>query len=306
MSADKTFIDLIREIRVNPRLKQIHRGIILPVKKLFGISIIIFLFAFAIAAHDGLHEQIIDVTEQIKKDPQNAALYLKRAELYRLHAEWKNSENDFNRAEKLDGKLTVVNLGRGKLWFDTKQFSKAKLALGKFLAREPKSFEGILTMARVCAKLGQPNAAVKYFTEAIRLAPADSAEIYLERAETSAEANRIDEALRGLDEGISKLGALVTLQTAAIDLEVRRKNYDAALARLDKLTAQMERKESFLLRRGEILFQAKRACEARKSLLQAQKLYDSLTDFRKKVRAVKEQIARLEKLLAGIPAKNCT
>jgi tetratricopeptide (TPR) repeat protein len=276
------------------------------VKKLFGISIIIFLFAFAIAAHDGLHEQIIALTEAIKKDPQNAALYLKRAELYRLHAEWKLSENDFSRAEKLDGKLApVVNLGRGKLWFDTKQFSKAKLALGKFLAREPKSFEGILTMARVCAKLGQRSAAVKYFSEAIRLAPADSAEIYLERAETFASAGRIDEAVRGLDAGIEKLGNLVTLQTAAIDLEVRRKNYDAALARLDQLAALMERKESFLLRRGEILFQAQRHCEARNSLLEARKLYDSLSDFRKKVRAVKEQITRLEKLLSKIPAKAC-
>ncbi|HVE59589.1 MAG TPA: tetratricopeptide repeat protein [Pyrinomonadaceae bacterium] len=274
-------------------------------KKLFGISIIVFLSAFAIAAHDGLHEQILAVTEAIKKDPQNAALYLKRAELYRLHAEWKLSENDFDRAEKLDGNLASINLGRGKLGLDTKQFSKAKRALEKFLRREPESFEGILTMARVCAKLGQTGAAVRYFTKAIALAPEDSAEIYLERAETSVSANRIDEALRGLDEGIEKLGNLVTLQTAAIDLEVRRRNYDAALARLDKLTAVMERKESFHLRRGEILYQAKRNCEARKSLLQAQEIYNSLTDFRKKVRAVKEQIARLEKLLKTIPAKSC-
>lgn len=274
----------------------------------FRILTIVFAMLFCIGncfAHDGLHEQIIAVTEQIKKDPQNAALYLKRAELYRLHAEWKNSENDFNRAEKLDGKAGSVNLGRGKLWLDTKQFAKAKLALEKFLTREPKSFEGILTMARVCAKLRQTSAAVKYFTEAITSAPEDSAELYLERAETSARANRIGEALRGLNEGISKFGNLITLQTAAIDLEVRRKNYDAALARLDKLAAVMERKESFLLRRGEILFLAKRGCEARKSLLESQKLYDSLTDFRKKVRAVKEQTARLEKLLTRIPATGC-
>lgn len=266
---------------------------------------IVFLCALAISAHDGLHEQITALTEEIKKDPQNAVLYLKRAELYRLHAEWKNSERDFTAAEKLDAKLTVINLGRGKLWLDTKQFSKAKRALEKFLASEPKSFEGILTTARVCAKLGQRSAAVKYFTEAITLAPADSAEIYLERAETSVSANRIDEALRGLDAGLEKLGNLVTLQTMAIDLEVRRRNFDAALARLDILTAVMERKESFLLRRGEILFQAKRNCESRKSLLQAQEIYNSLTTFRKNIRAVKEQTTRLEKLLKMIPFQKC-
>src|SRR5690349_13874897 len=92
----------------------------------------IFCLTLTAAAHDGLHEQILAVTEQIKKEPSNAALYLKRAELYRLHAEWKNSEADFNSAEKLDNALTVVDLGRGKLWLDAKQFSKAKRALEKF------------------------------------------------------------------------------------------------------------------------------------------------------------------------------
>ena len=160
-------------------------------------------------------------------------------------------------------------------------------------------------MARVSAKLKQTAAAVKYFTQAIAISPQDSAEIYLERAETLVNARQIDEALRGLDAGLEKFGNLVTLQTAAIALEVRRKNYDAALARLDKLTAAMPRKESFLLRRGEILYEANRKCEARKSLLEAQKDYDSLSSFRKNVRAVKEQMTRLQKMLTQIPAKSC-
>ncbi len=266
---------------------------------------IVFVFAANVSAHDGLHEQIIAVTEDIKKDPNNAALYLKRAELYRLHEEWKRSEKDFDRAEKLDADLAVVNLGRGKLWLDAKQFSKAKLALDKFLAKPPDSFEGVITMARVYVKLKQTAAAIEYFTKAIAIAPADSAEIYLERAETLAAANKIDAALRGLDEGIEKFGGLVTLQTAAIDLEVTRKNYDAALIRLDKLSAAMPRKESFLLRRGEILFQAERICEARASLIESHKGFESLSPFRKNVRAVKEQLARLEKLLAKMRAKDC-
>ncbi len=277
-----------------------------PFEILSFLLIVFFIFAPKIFAHDGLHEQIVALTEEIKKDPRNAALYLKRAELYRLHAEWKNSEKDFARTERLDAYLAAaVNLGRGKLWLDAKQYSKARLALEKFLAKEPGGFEGVLTMARVSAKLKKTKTAVKYFTQAIRISPEDSAEIYLERAETLVNARQFDEALRGLDEGLERFGNLVTLHTAAIDLEVRRKNYDAALVRLDKLTAAMPRKESFLLRRGEILLKAKRNCEARKDLLEAQKDYDSLSSFRKNVRAVKEQIARLEKLLTKIPAENC-
>ncbi len=275
-------------------------------RTILGLSIgIIFLFSPIVSAHDGLHEQIIAVTKEIKKAPKNTALYLKRAELYRLHEEWKKSERDFDRAEKLKPNLTVVNLGRGKLRLDAKQFSKAKLALETFLAKEPDSFEGVITMARVFVKLEQTETAVKYFTQAIAIAPQDSAEIYLERAETLSSANKIDEALCGLDEGIEKFGELVTLQTAAIDLEVKRKNHDAALARLDKLSATMPRKESFLLRRGEILLQAERICEARTSLIESHKDFESLSPFRKNIRAVKEQLARLEKLLAKMPVKDC-
>ena len=277
-------------------------------EKLFRILIIVFATLFCIGdcfAHDGLHEQIIAVTKEIKKDSNNAVLYLKRAELYRLHEEWKKSEKDFDHAEKLKPNLTVVNLGRGKLWLDAKQFPKAKLALETFLAKEPDSFEGVITMARVFAKLKQTETAVKYFTQAITISPPDSAEIYLERAATLRSANKVDEALRGLDEGIEKFGELVFLENYAIDLEVTRKNYDAALARLDKLSATMPRKESFLLRRGEILFQAERNCQAQKTLLEARESYNSLSPFRQNVRAVKEQIARLQKLLAQIPAKNC-
>lgn len=277
-------------------------------EKLFRILIIVFATLFCIGdcfAHDGLHEQIIAVTKEIKKDSNNAVLYLKRAELYRLHEEWKKSEKDFDHAEKLKPNLTVVNLGRGKLWLDAKQFPKAKIALETFLAKEPDSFEGVITMARVFAKLKQTETAVKYFTQAIAISPLDSAEIYLERAATLRSANKVDEALRGLDEGIEKFGELVFLENYAIDVEITRKNYDAALARLDKLSATMPRKESFLLRRGEILFQAERNCQAQKTLLEARESYNSLSPFRQNVRAVKEQIARLQKLLAQIPAKNC-
>jgi len=266
-------------------------------KAVLPIFLAILFCAGLCFAHDGLHEQIIAVTEEIKKDPQNAALYLKRAELYRLHEEWQNSERDFARAEKIDGKLAVIDLGRGKLWLDARQYSKARRALEKFLKIEPQSFEGVITLARVCVKLRRTNAAVGYFSEAIRLAPKDSAEIYLERAETFIAAGKLPEALQGLDEGLRQFPNLVTLETAAIDLEIKRRNYDAALLRLDRLAATMERRESFLLRRGEILLIAKRRCEARKSLLEAQAIYNSLTSFRKNVRAVKEQIARLEKLL---------
>ncbi len=265
---------------------------------------IVCLFSLPVSGHEGLHEQIIAVTKQIRKSPKDPALYLKRAELYRLHEEWKNAEADLVRAERLDRNLTAVDLGWGKLWLDAKQFSKAHTALEKYLLKQPNSFEGAITMARVLAKL-KTDTSINYFTKAIVLAPHDSAEIYLERTEVLATAGRIDEALSGLDEGIKKLGTLVTLQNAAIELEVRRRRYDLALERLDILAVAMPRKETFLLRRGEILLQAGRPCEARSSLIESQSGFDALPVPRKNVRAVRGQMVRIQALLNSESVRKC-
>jgi predicted negative regulator of RcsB-dependent stress response len=92
--------------------------------------------------------------------------------------------------------------------------------------------------------------------------------------------------LRGLDEGINKLGPVVTLQLAAIDLELRRKNYDGALARLEQITAQSGRKETWLVKRGEILKLAGRDDEARAAFNAALVAIEALPPAYRQSRAV--------------------
>ncbi|HEX8566852.1 MAG TPA: tetratricopeptide repeat protein [Pyrinomonadaceae bacterium] len=272
----------------------------------FSAGLAIFsAFPHPTAAHGGLHEQIAAVTKEIKKDPKNPALYLKRAELNRLHLNWKNAEKDYDRAEKLNPNLSLVDFGRAKLWLDAKRFSAAKRALERFLTKEPDSFEAVLTLARVLSRLNEKENAVKYFTRAISLSLADSAEIYLERAQTLAANGKIEEALRGLDEGIELLGELVVLQTAAVDLELKRGDYNAALARLDKLIKSLPRKESFLLKRGEILHKAGKKCAAQKAFIESFHAIDALPDFQKSVRAIQTMKTSLQKLLKQTPFGNC-
>ena len=256
-------------------------------------------------AHDGLHEQIVAVTKRIRRNPRDPLLYLKRAELYRLHAEWKRSEADFLTVERLDPSLVAVDLGRGKLWLDTKQFSKARGALDRYLLKQPDSFDGLLTMARVLAKLRNLDRSASYFSQAIDRSPADSAEIYFERAQMLAGGGKIDVAIDSLDQGIARLGRIIALQSAAVDLEVKRGRYDLALKRLDEITESMPRKESFLLRRGEILILAGKPCEAFTSLTASKVGFDNLPAARKNLRAVRTQKARLDALLSRPSIKNC-
>jgi tetratricopeptide (TPR) repeat protein len=252
---------------------------------LTGVVILLTLLSPFARAHEGLHEQIEAVTAKIRRDPKNASLYLQRGELHRLHRNWRRAVADYDRAARLQPNLTIVDLARGKMLFESRRLQQAKVVLDRFLSRQPDHVEGFITRARVLAKMGARVQAAQDFTQALTTTP--EPELYLERAQVLAEDERhIEEALRGLDEGIHRLGPLVTLQLLAIDLESRRKNYDAALSRLDLIAAQSERKEMWLVRRAEILRNAGRIDEARATFKAALVAIEALPPDRRQNRAV--------------------
>ena len=253
---------------------------------LASVAICLSIFPHFVQGHESLPEQIVAITRKIKRDPKNASLYLQRGELYRLNRNWARAAADYDHAARLQPGFTIVDLARGKMFYESRRFQRAKSALDRFLNQQPDHFEGLVTRARVLAKTGARLEAARDFTQAITLTPLEP-ELYVERAQVLGGDERyVGEALQGLDEGIKRLGPLVTLQLAAIDLELRNKNYDAALTRLDLITAQSERKETWLVRRGEILKAAGRNEEAREAFNAALAAIDSLPPHRRQSKAV--------------------
>jgi tetratricopeptide (TPR) repeat protein len=253
-----------------------------------------------VLAHDGVHEQIAEVTRRIERDPQNAALYLKRGELHRLHHDWNKATMDYDRAARLDPRLASVHLARGRMLYEAGRFEPAKVSIDGFLVGQPEHVEALVTRGRVLAKLNRHAEAAKDFSAAItHSVPRPQPEMYIERAQVLAAAGEAfrDEALRGLDEGIERLGPLVTLQLAAMDLELAQKRYDRALARLERIAAQSPRKETWLARRGEILEQAGRKTEAHESYAAALAAVETLPPHRRRVKAVTELETRLRAAL---------
>ena len=271
---------------------------IVNLRTLVGLVIIVLVGVVNVSAHDGLHEQIAEVTARIRRDPKNAALYLKRGELYRLHRDWTRAAADYDRAARLHPRLAEIDFARGRMLFEAGRPRPAQIALDRFLHEQPDHLEALITRGRVLVRLGQHAAGARDFTEAIARSP--EPELFLERAQALSAGGgaHLDEALRGLDEGIARHGPLVTLQLYAIDLELRRKHYDAVLARLETVAAQSPRKETWLARRGEILALAGRAHEARAAFAAALAAVESLPASRRRTGAVTELEARVRAALA--------
>jgi tetratricopeptide (TPR) repeat protein len=257
------------------------------------------------AAHGPIDEQIAALTGQIQQDSQNAALYLRRGELHSHHRDWEGALADYDRAAQLDPNLAAVDLARGKTLLQAGRFDQAKTPLDRFLVTHPRHAEALASRARVLAKLGQRLPAAEDYARAIAAREGlghPNPEYYVERARVLAAkgGEHVDAALRGLDEGLAKLGPLTTLQLEAIALELHRKRYDAALARLETIAAQSTRQELWLARRGEILVHAGRAAQARLAYEQALAAMESLPARHRRTRAVTELEAQIRAALARL------
>jgi tetratricopeptide (TPR) repeat protein len=263
-------------------------------RRRIAVLTLIALTAFPLWAHEGLHEQIEAITLKIRKDPKNAGLYLQRGELHRLHTEYKLAQLDYDKAEKLDRSLPV-DYARGRMFVAAKQPALAKKHLDKFLAKNPTHSEALLMRARALVALERANDAIADYDSAIEHASRPTPDLYHERAKVIASTGATDNALRGLDEGIARLGPLVSLQRKAIELELSAGRYDRALARLDTIADQSPRKEYYLADRGEILEKAGRPAEAQAAYREALERIAALPEARQNNQMTLDLTERVKK-----------
>jgi predicted Zn-dependent protease len=258
--------------------------------------------------HVALDHQLADLTRRIERDPRDASLYLRRGELHRARGEWSAAEADYLRAREIAPGLVAVDLCLGRMYLESEKPGPAKEALDRFLVARPEHAEGHALRARALGRLGQKTEAAAGYTRALALLRdaehPRKVDYYLERAQLLAGEGGpgLEQALRGLDEGMSALGPLVTLQLSAIDLELRAGRPEAALARLDSIAATFGRREAWLVRRAKILEQCGRLDEARDALEDALARIRALPASRRGAPAVRriesEAGAALERLRA--------
>lgn len=236
---------------------------------IFAVAFVCGLTATRAQAHGDVHPRINEFTEQIKRSPTNALLYFQRAELYRMDGDYTNALADLNQVAQLDRSQKRVDFLRGQVQLDAGQPQAAIGPLNRYLANQPPDAEAYTVRARVLVKLNRPTQAIDDFSQAIKFSSTPNPELYIERAAAWRALGKPEEAIRGLDEGIRRLGPIVTLQLPAVDAELALKRTDAALARIDSVMARLQRKETWLVRRAEILHSANREEEARKNYFAA-------------------------------------
>jgi tetratricopeptide (TPR) repeat protein len=239
-----------------------------------SVVFVILLAAFnpnSLRAHGDVDGQVAALDARIQTDPRNPVLYLQRGELQRHLQHWDLAEKDLRTAERLDDRLAAVHLARALLMLESGRPDQALPSVDRFLIVEPRRADAHETRGRILARLGQNTESEAALSKAIELLAMPTPDIYLTRNEVIVAQGPASygRAVAGLDDGISRIGSVVTLELAAIELERRMAKWDAALRRIDTMMQLSTRREPWFVRRAEILGQAGRHADAQRAYAQA-------------------------------------
>lgn len=246
-------------------------------------------FAGATAArHEGLDAQIATVSERIRADPFDARLYLGRAQLHHLHGEPEAALADLDRAEGLDPALEGVAVARGRVLLDLGRPDRASAAIAPYLEGHPDATDALELRARIAAREGRHHDAERDWSRVIAAMRDPTPDPFLAcaRAARAQGLDHLPHALCILDEGLERLGDSPVLELFAIELELERGAYDAALARLEHIAARSARQERWLVQRADILVLAGRPEAARGAYRSALEAIDRLPPRLAATRAV--------------------
>lgn len=194
-------------------------------------------------------------------------LYIRRGELLRHHQEWTKAEADFVAAARLAPELTTLDYFRARNWLEAAEPQRAQSLIERYVAASPEEPEGWFLRGDVHAALGEPGPGAAHYAEGLARARSPRPEHFLRRARFLASSSTFTaaEVIAALDEGIARLGPVISLVEYALELELERKNYPGALERVSAALLRAPRREAWLVRQGDILVLSGRTSEAARS-----------------------------------------
>jgi predicted Zn-dependent protease len=203
------------------------------------------------------------LTEELAKAP-SADLHLRRGELFRHHREWERAEADYTAAARLEPALAIIDYFRSRARLEAGAPGEALPLVERFLAAAPREAEGWYLRGEILAALDRPVEAAAGYADGLACAAQPRPEHFLRRARLLAAASPGEPArvLAAVDEGLARLGPIVSLVDEAIALELARGHPAGALTRIAAALERAPRREAWLVRQGDVLVQCGRRDEA--------------------------------------------
>ena len=257
--------------------------------------------------HGDVHLRIAELTEEIRHQPQSAALYVRRGSLYVLDESWEQALADYESASHIDPSSPNIDFLRAKVLVELEENERAVVLLDAFLTDEPGHAGGHFVRARAKVALGRTDGGVEDYSRAIALFERPAPSHYVERARALVDAGRLDEALLGLRQAVADLGPLASLIEPAVAEEEKRERYEEALRWADQLSPTLRHSPRWRAIAGNLAERAGQDASAAHEFREGLAAIDALPPARQgteAMTALRTQLAdRLETRAASPPAE---
>ncbi len=259
----------------------------------------LFLIALCLSglnaiAHDDPANSVEGLSQHIEEEPENADLYIRRGEQYRLIKAWPEALADYRIAAELVDDPVELDGVLGEALVGTGHGQEAIKHLNRFLKRYPDNSKALEVRGDARVLLSRHAAAATDYTATLQNTPRPKPDMYLKLARSYAAQQKYEPALETIDAGIAKLGSAISLMQKGIDLEVARENYDAALKRINNLPGKLRETPLWLIRTGDIFRLDGQEAAALESYELAQAGYVALPQVRRDLPSGKELRALLD------------
>jgi tetratricopeptide (TPR) repeat protein len=214
-------------------------------------------------AHGAYHDLVTELERALLASPDDAALHYKLARAHQENGEWTLTMAEVERVNRLapgkyeTGYLQGQALATGGHWLASKS------VLDEFLKSHAEHAGALVQRARVLLRLEKPQEALADFRTALTLTQQATEELYLEAAATLEKCGALEEAVLTLRRGIDQHGSHPGLLVPSLELELKAKHYDEALARVEAMQKTAPRPEPWMARKAQVLTEAGRTDEAR-------------------------------------------
>lgn len=199
-------------------------------------------------------KRIEALTRQIEQDPSDQALWLQRAMLHSENNQPELGLADVRAAGKI-GDPSQAAYVHGYLLYNMGEHADALLFLDRYLKADPQHQQARRLRARLLREGGQNARALADYEFLIATGISLDPGYYLVSAQLMSELPErgIDDALALLDARMEEIGPVSPLQRYAVELERRRENFPAAIARMASLDQRLKGTPGWKVEVAELL-----------------------------------------------------
>ena len=277
------------------------------IKILKNALIICLLFFTSNAAanvfHGDLHERILKVSEEIKKQPDSAYLFFKRAKLYYQHEDYVNSLKDLEKSSHLGFNSLEQSFQYSKTLLKLENFSNSLYYAKKILGIQPNNVMAIQLIAQNYFEMGAfEKSALAYqdvITYSVDHLPENyvNASISWEMLDNKVGFENAEEIIR---KGINDLGNLISLYNRLREIALNQKSYGKAIQIQEEIIDLVPRKEFAYFKLSELQQLNNDETSALHSLTQSKSYINKLPQRTKNtsfIKELEENIKKAEALL---------